>query len=94
MRRADIEVPNLAVDVTLCNSLQRRLYLYLFRDSGVSWKSLIRRKRLDFHPSLMREVVTGEACKACLVSGADALDSRAAQHSLRRFGGDSDPYLC
>ena len=41
MRRADIEVPNLAVDVTLCNSLQRRLYLYLFRGSGVSWEPQI-----------------------------------------------------
>ena|ERR1039458_8923744 len=41
MRRADIEVPNLAVDVTLCSLLQRRLYLCLFRDSGVLWRPWI-----------------------------------------------------
>src|SRR2546421_9928127 len=67
MRRADIEVPNLAVDVTPCNSLQRRLYLYLFRDSGVSWKSWIwPQAAWTSIPRKKQEVVTGEACRACL----------------------------
>ena len=38
MRRSDIEVPNLPVDVAFCNHLQRRLYLYLFRDT---WRVMV-----------------------------------------------------
>jgi hypothetical protein len=63
MRRADIEVPNLAVDVTLRNYLRRRLYLHLLVSEMVACYGGGRFTVVGshLHPSLMREVVTGEA---------------------------------
>src|ERR1017187_209273 len=64
MRRADIEVPNLAVDVTLCSLLQRRLYLCLFRDSGVLWRPWIwPAYGQDLHLSLCEKSLRGKLVK-------------------------------
>jgi hypothetical protein len=84
MRRSDIEVPNLPVDVASALIVQRRLYLHLFRDA---WRVM---NAIDLHridaarPSLARrrEVVTGRPRIACSLFASAARSIAAAASPL------------
>ena len=80
MRRSDIEVPNLPVDVAFCAHAQSRLYLHLFRGSGVLWRSIdLRYMRGDAISCTLQEVVTGEPRVACRHFAGAARNSRCGE---------------
>ena len=77
-----VEVPNLPVDVASALIVQRRLYLHLFRDGGVLWRSIdLRWSAQRRHLPLVREVVTGIPRSACRLLAGLARNSRCGEES-------------